>query len=129
MLSEDIVDKMLNCHRKVRCVMLIGEDGEIIEFACKPNIDVILTKDDLQRYAKQAAARKKERESWNDKMGSVECVCAVREKLCILVFYWLNKIILLSIDRLAPLAAVEKAIEVYIQYTKVGGADSKPLYP
>jgi len=99
--------------------MLIGEEGEMIKFACKPNLDIILTKDDLQRYAKQAAARKRERESWNDKMGAIECVLAVREKLCILVFYWLNKIIILSIDRLAPLAAVEKAIEVYTQYTKV----------
>ena len=53
-------------------------------------------------------------------MGAVECVLAVREKLCILVFYWVNKIILLSIERLAPFAAVEKAIEVYTQHAKVG---------
>jgi len=119
-LSEDIVDKLLNCHRKVRCVMLIDEDGEVIKYACKPNIDIILTKEELQRYAKQIAARKKERESWNEKMGAVECVFSVREKLCILVFYWVNKIILLSIERLAPFAAVEKAIEVYTQHTKVG---------
>jgi len=65
MLSEDIVDKLLNCHRKVRCIMLIDEDGEVIKYACKPNIDIILTKEELQRYAKQIAARKKERESWN----------------------------------------------------------------
>ena len=100
--------------------MLIGEDGEVLKFACKPDIEVILTKEDLKRYAKQLAARRRERESWNEKMGAVECVLAVREKLCILVFYWLNKIILLSIERVAPLAAVEKAIEVYTQYTKVG---------
>lgn len=117
-MAEDIVDKMLNCHRKVRCVMLIGEDGEVLKFVCKPNVDIILTKEDLQRYAKQAAARKKERESWDGKMGKVECVLAVREKLCILVLYWFDKIILLSIDRLAPLAAVEKAIEVYSQHKK-----------
>ena len=120
LLSEDIVDKMLNCHRKIRCVLLIGEGGEVIKFACKQDIDIILTKEELQRFAKQMAARKKERESWNEKMGEVECILTIRKKLCILVFYWLNKIILLSIERLAPLAAVEKAIEVYTQHTKVG---------
>ncbi|MEM1994994.1 MAG: DUF6659 family protein [Nitrososphaerales archaeon] len=123
-MTEDIIDKMLNCHRKVRCAMLISEEGEVLKFACKPNVDIILTKEDLQRYAKQAAARKKERESWNEKMGSVECILAVREKLCILVFYWLNKIILLSIERLAPLAAVEKAIEVYTQHKRQAAKQS-----
>lgn len=51
-------------------------------------------------------------------MGVVECILTVREKICLLAFYWLNKIILLSIERLAPLAAVEKAIETYTQHTK-----------
>jgi len=111
---------MLNCHRKVRCVMLIGEGGEVIKFACKPNIDLILTKEELRRYAKKIAARKKERESWNEKMGEAECILTVRKKLCILVFYWLNKIVCLSIERVAPLAAVEEEIEVYTQHTKVG---------
>lgn len=58
-MSEDIVDKILNCHTKVRCVMLIGEDGEVIKFVCKPNNDIILTREDLQRFAKQLAAKKR----------------------------------------------------------------------
>lgn len=100
--------------------MLISEEGEVLNFTCKPNIDIILTKEDLQRFARQIAARKKERESWNEKMGAVECVLTIREKLCVLVFYLFDKIVLLSIERLAPLAAVEKAIEVYTEYKKAG---------
>ncbi len=123
-MTEDIIDKMLNCHRNVKCVMLINEEGEVLKFVCKPNLDIILTKEDLQRYAKQAAARKKERESWNEKMGAVECILTVREKLCVLVFYLLNKIILISIERLAPLAAVEKAIEVYAHHKKEAAEQS-----
>ncbi len=124
-MQEDIVDKMLNCHKKVRCVMLIGEDGEVIRFACKPNLPLIFDQEDLKKYAKQAAARKKERESWNQKLGGVECILAVREKICILVFYWLSKIILLTIERLAPLAAVDKAMQIFNQYKQQPAAKEK----
>ena len=109
---DELINNLLGCDRKVRCVMLVDQYGEITKFKQRKNLKLILGQDELKDYAKSIIMRKQLRENWNEKIGESKCVLTIRDKLNILVFYREGLTVIVSIDAFFPLGAIAMVLEI-----------------
>ena len=109
---DELINNLLGCDRKVRCVMLVDQNGEITKFKQRTNLKLILGQNELKDYTKSIIMRKQLRENWNEKIGESKCVLTIRDKLNILVFYREGLTVIVSIDAFFPLGAIAMVLEI-----------------
>jgi len=109
---DELINNLIGCDRKVRCVMIVDQYGEITKFKQRKNLELILGQDELKDYAKSIIMRKQLRDNWNEKIGETKCVLTIRDKLNILVFYREGLTVIVSIDAFFPLGAIAMVLEI-----------------